>query len=372
MPRRLVPFAAIPLLFLVVIAAFACDSDDNGDADRSGGTGAVTNSGGESGGGGGQDAVAGQQAGSVADIAERAGESVVRVGVNCRPDAPTMCEGTGSGWLYDDDGHFITNNHVVTLDGQLANPQSVTITTLSGRVEEAQVVGRDPQTDLAVLERDGLDMDPLELASVEETRIGSPVIAIGYALDLGNSPSVTTGVVSAKERAIFEPAVQIYGLLQTDAAINPGNSGGPLLDSSGRVLGVNTATIQGTQGIGFAIGADTVRAVATEILDKGSVDRGFLGIGFQEVTAGLADELDLPVDEGVRVEEVAAGSPADEAGLRQGDIIVRVDDTDIRFTSDLTLALLMEAPGETVPVEYYRGNDRESVDVTLGEPPSTP
>jgi serine protease Do len=294
------------------------------------------------------------------------------VGVNCQPDAPSDCEGTGSGWLYDDQGHFITNNHVVTLDGQISNPRTVTITTVEGRVEEARVVGRDPQTDLAVLEGDPLQMEPLQLGSVEETRIGEPVIAIGYALDLGSSPSVTTGVVSAKERAILDPTTQIYGLLQTDAAINPGNSGGPLLDYGGRVLGVNTATIQGAQGIGFAISADTVNAVAEEILAKGFVDRGFIGVGFQEVTPGLAESLGLPVKQGVRIEQVVPNSPAATAGLEVGDVVVKVGGADIRFTSDLTLAVLKDSPGQQVEVEYYRGKDQHTAQVRLAEPPPIP
>ncbi len=356
--------ATLPaFLFAMLLAGSACDRGDGisraDGSDPASRDGVLASR---------QDAVAGQQAGDVADIAARAGNSVVRVGVNCQPGG-TVCQGTGSGWLYDDDGHFVTNNHVVTLENRVTNPQNIILTTIDGRVLEARLVGRDPLSDLAVLESDVDDMDPLELGSAEDARIGEPVIAIGYALDLGLAPSVTTGVVSAKERALLDPTAQFFGLLQTDAAINPGNSGGPLLDFSGRVLGVNTATIQGAQGIGFAVSAETVRAVATEILENGAVDRGFLGIGFQEVTSGLADALDLPVDAGILVQQVLPGSPADAAGLREGDVIVRLGDTDIETTADLTLALLEASPGDEVEVEYHRGDDEEATTVTLGEPP---
>jgi len=367
--RRVIRAAFLPLFLAFAVLVVACDSDsgDNIPGDSPGDSPAPRDGGMPS----NQDAVAAQQPGDVPDIAARAGNSVVRVGVNCQPDG-TVCQGTGSGWLYDEDGHFITNNHVVTLENRITNPQNIILTTIDGRVFEARLVGRDPLSDLAVLESDVDDMDPLSLGNSEEVRIGEPVIAIGYALDLGLSPSVTTGVVSAKERSLLDPSTQVFGLLQTDAAINPGNSGGPLLDFSGRVLGVNTATIQGAQGIGFAISAETVRAVASEILDKGTVDRGFLGIAYQEVTNGLADSLDLPVDAGILIQQVLPGSPADAAGLREGDVIVRLGDTDIETTSDLTLALLEASPGDEVKVEYYRDGDRNDTNVTLAAPPQSP
>src|SRR5690606_35610683 len=185
--------ATLPaFLFAMLLAGSACDRGDGisraDGSDPASRDGVLASR---------QDAVAGQQAGDVADIAARAGNSVVRVGVNCQPGG-TVCQGTGSGWLYDDDGHFVTNNHVVTLESRVTNPQNIILPTIDGRVLEARLVGRDPLSDLAVLESDVDDMDPLELGSAEDARIGEPVIAIGYALDLGLAPSVTTGVVSAK------------------------------------------------------------------------------------------------------------------------------------------------------------------------------
>lgn len=317
---------------------------------------------------------AGAAESSIADIAEQARPSVVRVGVNCAPQSVAICEGTGSGWFYDDQGHIVTNNHVVTLGGQIQAPPSIIITSDDGRNLEASVVGRDPRTDLALLQVDANpeDYPPLPRGNIDETRIGEPVIAIGYALDLGTSPSVTTGVLSARERRIIEGTAGIYGALQTDAAINPGNSGGPLLNHAGEVIGVNTAQAVGAQGIGFAVSIDMVDAVVSLLLEDGTVERGFIGIGFRDVTPGLADELGIPVDHGVRIEQVGPGTPAEQAGLQQGDVIVKVAGEEVATSSDVNLALLGHAPGSTIEIVVYRDGEEITIDLELGEVPTLP
>ncbi len=310
---------------------------------------------------------------AVADVAEEAMDSVVRIGVNCPPDGPLqLCEGSGSGWAYDDDGHIITNNHVIMLGGRLGSPGAIVITTPDGRNFRASVVGRDPQTDLALLriEDDHEPLSPLPHGSLEDTRIGEPVVAIGYALDLGASPSVTSGVVSAKERSIIEAATGILGALQTDAAINPGNSGGPLLNLDGEVIGVNTAQALRAEAIGFAVSIETTVAVANELLEMGRVRRGFIGIAFQDVTPGLAQQFGLAVDEGVRIEAVGPGTPAADAGLEAGDVIVELDDVAIRRSSDLPLAIIGNGPGDTVQVRAWRGGDQFAAEVQLAEIPN--
>lgn len=349
--RRLwhLPFVLALLLPVAIIAA-ACKEDGDGD-------GAVA----------GVQAPAGDGEGSVADLVARASQSVVRVGVNCQDERARNCQGTGSGWVLDDRGHIVTNNHVVTLGGS-QQAGRITISTFEGEQLEAEIVGRDPRTDLAVLKIDEGKLKPLPLGDLEETRIGEFAIAIGYALDLGNSPSVTTGVVSAKERAINEPETSILGTIQTDAPINPGNSGGPLLNGRGEVIGVNTAGIQGAQGIGFAVGVDTVKVVTAELLENGSIERGFIGIAFEDVTAAEAEELDLPGEGGVRILEVVQGSPADQAGLEVGDIITKAGSRDVRASSDVSLAIVGKGAGETLTLEYVRDGDRESADVKLGQP----
>jgi serine protease Do len=309
--------------------------------------------------------------GSVPDIAEEARLSVVRVGVNCREGDPDRCAGAGSGWAVDDSGHIVTNSHVISGGSPAgAVASNILVTTDDGRTFEARVVGRDPRTDLAVLRVDGLELDPLPLANLDDLRIGEPVIAIGYAFDLGASPSVTTGVISARERNIQEAQAAIFGLIQTDAAINPGNSGGPLLNLRGEVVGVNTAGLLQAQNIGFAVGADTVRVVVEEILRNGDVVRGFIGIAFQDLTPSLARKLNVAVEDGVLIQQVVPGGPADAAGLREGDVITSLAGRDVAGSSDLPLVLIGLHPGEQVELRYYRGQDQRETTITLAEPPA--
>jgi serine protease Do len=298
---------------------------------------------------------------SVADIAEQARPSVVRV---------TTEAGTGSGWVLDSDGHIVTNNHVISVPGFAgqAEATNIVVTTDDGRELPAQVVGSDLRTDLAILRVDASDLEPLPLADLDEVRIGDPVVAIGFALDLGESPSVTTGVISAKERVIQEQT-GILGALQTDAAINPGNSGGPLLNLRGEVVGVNTAIDPGAQGIGFAISVETVEVISSELIENGQVVRGFVGIqGFEDVTPAMAEQFDLPVDSGVRLDVIVPGSPADIAGLQSGDVLVEVAGRTIEVSSDVPLAVVGHAPGETIDIELYRGSEKLTLPLTLGEP----
>ncbi len=276
-------------------------------------------------------------------------------------------QGIGTGVIIDADGHIITNNHVVTAGGGVAN--RITVTLNDGRTATAQVVGTDPQTDLAVIKIDASDLQPAELGDASALPVGADVVAMGYALGLEGDPSVTRGVVSAKHRTIGEDPYSINDAIQTDASINPGNSGGPLVDERGRVVGINTAIIQGAQNIGFAISIDLARPIVEELIREGQVARGFLGVGTADITPSLAANLDLPVDHGVGVRLVNPGSPADNAGLQPDDIIVSLADTEIRNSGDLLEALRRHRAGERVNVRYYRDDSQEEADVTLGERP---
>ena len=274
--------------------------------------------------------------------------------------------GVGTGFIVDDQGHIVTNNHVVTNDN--GDPaQRITVTLSDGSKHSAQIIGRDPPTDLAVLKIDGTGLTPLELGSSTDLQVGEDVVAIGNALDLPGGPTVTKGVVSAKGRLIQESGVTIPDAIQTDAAINPGNSGGPLVNMRGQVVGITTAVIRGqAEGIGLAISIDSARPVVDELIAKGQVDRGFLGVRIVEVTPSLAESFGLPTDHGVVLQEIDPGSPAARAGLRSGDVLVKVADIDLQSTGDLFRALTEHRAGETVAVEYFRDSSRQTAQVTLG------
>lgn len=296
-------------------------------------------------------------------LAEYAGNAVVRVAI------PT---GVGSGFIIDSDGYIITNYHVV--ENGLNN---VTVTLADGARLSAQVVGVDPRADLAVLKINASGkLQALELADLDEVGVGQDVVAIGYALDLtGGSgpPSVTRGIVSAKNRPIRTSG--ILGAVQTDTAINHGNSGGPLVNYDGKVVGVNTslapdqASATGiAQNIGFAVGADTIGAVYDEILEKGEVLRAFLGIGnFAAIRPAEAESLGLDRSQnGILVNDVSAGGPASLGGMETGDVIVRVGDIDVQDESDLAVSMVVYDPNETVDVTVFRDGAETTFTVTLG------
>jgi S1-C subfamily serine protease len=278
----------------------------------------------------------------------------------------TPSRGVGTGFVIDDEGHIVTNNHVITVEGG-GQAQQITVTMADGSQYDAEVVGRDEPTDLAVLQIDGRDLTPAELGSSEDLRVGEDVLAIGNALDLPGGPTVTRGVVSAKGRLIQEQSVTIPDAIQTDASINPGNSGGPLVNLGGEVVGITTAVIRGeAEGIGLAISIDSAEPIIQELIDKGRIDRGFLGVTIVEITPALADSFGLAVDHGLGLQTVDAGSPADDAGLRAGDVVVEIAGQDVTNSGDLFRLLTEHRAGETVTVNYYRGQARGSAEVTLG------
>lgn len=216
----------------------------------------------------------------VTQVSQAAQASVVSISVNgttsTRGFGTAQLAGSGSGVLLDTQGHVLTNDHVITLDGA-SSRTTITVGLPGGKTVTASIVGEDASTDLAVLQVNAGDvagLTPIQWANSNSVQVGEPVVAIGYALDLGGDPTVTSGVVSALNRTIAEPNAQIGGAIQTDAAVNPGNSGGPLLDASGQVIGINTAGLTGTSqnpatGINFAIPAQAAAAVATRLIRGG-------------------------------------------------------------------------------------------------------
>jgi len=264
----------------------------------------------------------------------------------------------GSGFLVDAAGHVVTNNHVVE------EADSVRVKLFDDREFDAKVKGRDPRLDLAVLELVGAhDLPAAALGSSEALRVGEYVVAIGNPFGLGNT--VTMGIVSAKSRSIGAGLYDDF--IQTDASINPGNSGGPLFNLRGQVVGINTAINPNGRGIGFAIPVDALKDVLPQLLTSGRVARGRIGVAIQAIDASLAKALGMDRPKGALIGEVKPGSPAERAGLRAGDVILKVDQTDIMRSEELPRVVARHAPGSKVRLEFLRERAQRSVDVTLDE-----
>ncbi|HOX12614.1 MAG TPA: trypsin-like peptidase domain-containing protein [Spirochaetia bacterium] len=286
---------------------------------------------------------------TVSGVAESARDSVAHVRVRRGRDP----EAGGSAFAFTPDGFLLTNSHV------LRDAEAVEAVLPGGRRCEAAIVGDDPATDLAVLRIYGESLPPLEFGDSSRIRVGQIAVAIGNPL--GFESTLTAGVVSALGRSLRSVTGRLIdSVIQTDAALNPGNSGGPLLDSRGRVIGVNTAIIAQAQGLCFAIPSDTAKAVAAALIRDGRILRGWLGIGGQGVPIPrkLAHHYGLEGPEGAFLSAVEPGSPADRAGLKAGDILVRFGRERIQGLDDLLRLLGPDSPGREFPVEALRGPDR--------------
>ncbi len=260
--------------------------------------------------------------------------------------------GSGSGFVVTSDGYLLTNSHVVH-GGDL-----VRATFPDGASTRAYLVGDDPDTDLALLQVHNRPAGQLELAASDTLQVGQIAIAVGNPLGFGST--VTAGVVSALGRALRGRSGRLIDdVLQTDAALNPGNSGGPLLDSRGRAIGVNTATIMGAQGLCFAVASNTARFVMGEILRHGRVRRAFLGLAGQTVPLGLglARRLERTALAAVRVTEVSAGGPAERAGVRAGDLLLAADGEELAGVDGLHRLLTAERIGGSVALRLLRGRE---------------
>ena len=269
---------------------------------------------------------------------------------------------TGSVAVIAPDGYILTNAHVVD------DAREVEVAFPDGASYRAPVVGTDPATDLAVVRALGPTLTALELAAADTLRVGQLVIAIGDPLGLQST--VTHGVVSALGRSLrARDGRVIENVIQTDAALNPGNSGGPLVDTHGRVVGINTAIIAGAQGIAFAIPAATARMVAAALMREGRVRRGYLGVSGAQTPLGrqLVTRLGLAAGSGVRVLEVSGSGPAARAGLQRGDVIVGLDGATIASLTDLQRVLTEERIGRTTPLTVVRRGERLVVSVALAE-----
>jgi serine protease Do len=279
---------------------------------------------------------------------------------------PVPQEQAGSGVIIEDSGYIVTNNHVVE------GAESITVTIPDGRSFDATIVGTDPLSDLAVIEIDGDDLPTVSFGESSTLAVGEWVVAIGNALGLPGGPTVTVGVVSALGRSIQEQSgVTLYDVIQTDAAINPGNSGGPLVNLQGEVVGINTAKVTAVEvsGVGFAVSSNTARTVVQEIIEKGYVSRPYLGITIMTVTPSIARSYDLATNEGALITRLVTGSPADEAGLSPGDVIIRFDGQRIITADDVVLAIRAHEIGDAVEITYFHDSSENTTSATLIERP---
>ena len=321
---------------------------------------------------------------ALANVYERVSPSVVHVAVTKR-SAFGVGVGTGSGWVWDNKGHLVTNNHVIE------GADEIWVRFASGDEMPAEVVGADPDSDLAVIKVAELPpgAGPLELGDSAKLRVGQTTIAIGNPF--GFERTMTAGIVSAVGRISRQASgFSLPNLIQTDAAINPGNSGGPLLDIHGRVIGVNTMIYSETgefSGIGLAVPVNTVKRVVPSLIETGRYLHPYLGINGMDVTPLIAQQLDLPVQRGAYVQSVVRGGPADKAGIRGGrtavtvpgfsepvmmggDIIVAFDGKPISSMDELVTLLEEYKVGQKVVVTVVRDGERLDLTVELGERPS--
>ncbi len=265
----------------------------------------------------------------------------------------------GSGFIVSPEGYIVTNNHVIE------GADSISVKMYDNKEYDAKLVGRDPKTDLALIKIDpkGLNLISLKLGNSSDLKVGTWVVAIGSPFGL--EQTVTAGIVSAKGRILGSGPYDDF--IQTDASINPGNSGGPLLNLEGEVVGINTAIIQSGQGIGFAIPSDLAKGIVEQLKDSGEVTRGWLGVGIQDITPELAEYYRLKESSGALVGTVYKDHPADRAGIRAGDIIIKVNNEQIKTSRELSTSIAKHAVGEKVDISFIREGQIKTVEVTLSK-----
>jgi len=322
---------------------------------------------------------------SVSEIYEQTYKSVVEITSTASQSSQLggeqQAQGQGSGFVFDSQGHIVTNDHVVE------GAESVSVRFWDGAIYDATVVGTDPSTDLAVIKVNAPAdaIVPLELGDSTQLTVGEGVVALGSPFGLEGT--VTSGIVSALNRQMTSPnSFTINNSIQTDAAINHGNSGGPLVNGAGEVVGVNAqikSESGGSDGVGFAIPSSTVATIVPQIISGGSVEHAYLGVAVATIPSTVAEELGLPA--GVEVTEVRQGTPAAEAGLRAGsgsatvdgqsyptggDVITSIDGKAVTTGAELQTAIDSKSPGDTVSITYSRDGKTTTVEVSLGTRPS--
>lgn len=313
---------------------------------------------------------------AVISVVEKTSPSVVAIGSTQKvynpfdpfSDSKSQNSTIGTGFVVSDKGIIVTNKHVVADSNTRYN-----VMTKDGQKFEIRKIYRDPVLDLAIVQIDGSGLKALDLGDSSKLKVGQTLIAIGNALGKFTN-SVTTGVVSGMGRKVTagDPysgsAESLDDLIQTDAAINPGNSGGPLLDSTGQVIGVNVATTEGAQNIGFAIPINSVKAIVNEFVDKGSVSRPFLGIKYRFISKDVALMNEVP--QGAYVQEIVPDSSADKAGLKVGDIITKVDGQTVSEEAKISSVITSKKIGDSLNLNVWNDNKERQITATLQELPN--
>jgi serine protease Do len=302
------------------------------------------------------------------DIIEKVSKSVVNIStvrlVHNMFYQAVPVGGMGSGTIIDKEGLVLTNNHVV------GGAEKINVTLWNNEVVEGTIVGLCAVHDIAVVKVSRKDLPSSELGDSDRLRVGQRVYAIGNPFGLAGGPSVTSGVISALHRNIESDRGLIENLVQTDASINPGNSGGPLVDSEGRVIAINTAIIPFAQGIGFAIPINSAKTCTSDMLAGGGVSRRpWLGVIGLTLTREIARYYNLPIDRGVLVTRIAEGSPAENAGMGEGDIILEVDNAETAGIEDLVKEIHKRKPGDTVKVYAIRNRREHFFELKLSVTP---
>ncbi len=307
---------------------------------------------------------------AIANAIDKVGPSVCTVGVLQLIQqglfSAVPLQGMGSGLVIDKQGHILTNHHIVE------EAEKVEVLLHDGKKFQAKVLGSDPSSDIAVIriQPNGETLLPAELGDSDRLRVGQLAIAIGNPFGFFlRGPTATVGVISAVKRHIHMEGKMYEDLLQTDAAINPGNSGGPLVDTSGRVIGINTAMIPYAQGIGFSIAINTAKSIAQDIIQHGRVLRPWLGIAGLTVNKSVAAYYGLPVDHGAMIAQMVSGGPAEHAGLEAGDIITEVEGVRIDSVEELQDRLRSRKVGDSVSIAFQRGRAKNQVRIRLRETP---
>ena len=281
---------------------------------------------------------------------------------------PERRAGLGSGVIASEQGYILTNNHVIDSVDQIE------VALADSRKVPAKVVGTDPETDLAVLKIDVKDLPSITFARAEQLRVGDVVLAIGNPFGVGQT--ITLGIVSGLGRTHLG-ITTFENFIQTDAAINPGNSGGALVDAAGSLVGINTAIYSrehtgASIGIGYAIPANTARQVMEEIIQKGSVTRGWIGVGVQDVTREIASSFKLAAPGGVLITQVERGGPADKAGIKLGDVLLQVNDRAVPDTTSMLNMIAALQPGDQARLKLARNQSESELSITIGRRPKPP
>lgn len=309
---------------------------------------------------------------NIADVVAKVRPSVVAINTEIIAydifNRPRTQQGAGSGWIIDPSGLIATNNHVVQ------DAQTVTVTMENGQTYTAKTIRTDPINDLAVIDIGTGNLPALTVGDSSRMRVGDWVVAIGNAL--GQGVRATQGIISNTGINItVDTGETLYNLLETTAAINPGNSGGPLVNMAGQVIGITSVKISaaGVEGMGYAIASNTVQPIIQELIQKGYVSHPYFGISVTNINQLLTRQFNLAVDKGALIVDIAAGGPADKAGLKIGDVIVKINSKDVNNADDAVQGIRSSKIGQPVQVTYYRGNNQGMATVIPVEaPPPSP